>query len=87
MLSFPKKSIRYVGSNALYTAYTAYTVYTVNNIFTVNIVNKVVIVSSIQTTLHCSTSSMHAYTLLGKVRTLLERADELLSKQIECMTE
>ena len=71
-----KNAISYGGSAVLYTAFTVYTVYTVNNIFTVNIVNKVVIVSSIQTTLHCSNSSMHAYTLLGKVRTLLEWAEE-----------
>ena len=48
----------------LYTFYTVYAVYT------------------IQTALHCMKNSMYVYIyiLLGKVRTLLEKADGILSK-------
>ena len=46
-----KNDIRDGGSTALYTVYT---VYTVNSVLTVN---------TVQTVLHCSNSSMHAYTL------------------------
>ena len=42
-------------------------------------------VNIVQTVLHCLNSSMYAniYILLGKVRTLLEWAEELLSKMLD----
>ena len=50
--------------------YTAYTVYTVYAVYTV------------QTALHCLNSSMYAYILLGKVRTLVDSIRTLLSQML-----
>ena len=44
------------------------------------------IIYTVQTAFHCLNSSLYAYILLGKVRTLLEWADGLLSKMLELVT-
>ena len=44
------------------------------------------IIYTVQTAFHCLNSSLYAYILLGKVGTLLEWADGLLSKMLELVT-
>ena len=63
------------GSTALYAAYSVDAVYTVDTVDTV---------CNIQTALHCLNSIL--YILLGKVKTLLERADALLKRNVGLWT-
>ena len=56
-----KNTIRDRGSTVLYTAYTVYTVYTVCTIYSVYSVYGVCTVYSVQTALHCLSSSICAY--------------------------
>ena len=69
-----KNTIRDGGSTALYAAYTVDTFDTVDMVYTVYTVY------TIQTALHCFNSSIYAL-VIGKVKTLLEWADGLLSKE------
>ena len=55
-------------------AYSVYNIYIVFPVYTVY---------SVQTALQYLNSSMYAYILLGKVRTVLEWADGLLSKMFD----